>query len=142
MYTNFVVHEHNAKKAGLHHDLRIEIDGVLQSFVVPKLVSETERRLAIKVDDHALSYFNFEGTIPDDSYGAGTVKIYDTGECKVVLNKGSYFIEFFGLKLTGTWDLRLFDERNRKYLLIKQSKLAYETYKKKMREARRSLLYV
>ena len=132
MHTRFVVHEHNAKKAGLHHDLRIEIDGVLQSFVVPKLVSDTERRLAIKVDDHALSYFDFQGTIPEGSYGAGTVKIYDTGECKVVLNKGSYFIEFFGLRLTHTWVLRLFDANNRKYLLIKQSEKEYVAYKKNM----------
>lgn len=117
MYTRFVVHEHNAKKAGLHHDLRIEIDGVLQSFVVPKLVSDTERRLAIKVDDHPVSYFNFEGTIPEGSYGAGSVRIYDTGECKVTLNRQSYVIEFFGSIVCGKWNLRLIDAKMRKYIL-------------------------
>jgi len=120
MYTRFVVHEHHAKKAGLHHDLRLELDGVLVSFVVPKLISDIDRRLAIKVEDHPVSYFNFQGVIPEGCYGAGTVKIYDTGECRVLQEKSSYSIEFFGLKVTGRWSLRVFTNDDKKYLLIKQ----------------------
>ena len=79
----FVVQEHRARTR--HYDFRIEWDGVLKSWALPKGFPETpgERRLAIAVEDHPLSWGSFEGTIPDGHHGAGTVKIWDRGACHV-----------------------------------------------------------
>ena len=76
----FVVHDHSSRTR--HHDVRLEHDGVLASWAVPKGLPDRpgERRLAIATPDHALEYIDFEGTIPEGAYGAGEVRVHDRGE--------------------------------------------------------------
>lgn len=102
----FVVHEHNASH--LHYDLRLEIGGVLRSWAVPKEPPEKEgiKRLAIQVEDHPLEYADFEGTIPEGMYGAGTVRIWDSGEFLIEKEKDKELLfELKGRKLIGKYAL-------------------------------------
>lgn len=120
----FVIQHHIARKD--HYDLRLEYNGVYVSFAVPKGLSfdTKEKRLAIKVEDHPLSYGNFEGTIPKGEYGAGTVMLFDKGywkpykEGKVDFKKGPVKFTLEGKRLKGSWALIKFKEDN--WLLIKE----------------------
>lgn len=75
----FTIQEHKAKKAGLHYDWRLEKDSVAKSFVVRKEIKDGDKFLFIPVEDHPVDYMEWEGTIPDGEYGAGTVKVYTKG---------------------------------------------------------------
>lgn len=119
----FVVHEHDASH--LHYDFRLEMDGVLRSWAIPKgpSMNPSEKRLAVQVEDHPLEYMDFEGTIPEGQYGAGTVGIWDRGTY-VLLEKKKDRISFFlkGKKLQGNFILVQFrgSRKGNEWLLIKQ----------------------
>lgn len=105
---SFVVHEHDASK--LHWDLRLEMDGVLKSWAVPKEppLEAGIRRLAIQVEDHALSYGKFEGVIKE-GYGAGTVEIWDSGTYDIVDHKPDKIVfRMSGRKMHGEYVLLKF----------------------------------
>ncbi len=102
----FVVHEHDATH--LHYDLRLEMGGVLRSWAVPKEppANEGTKRLAIQTEDHPIEYADFEGTIPEGMYGAGTVRIWDKGEFILESGKDNELLfELKGRKLTGRYAL-------------------------------------
>ena len=115
----FVVHKHQARH--LHYDLRLEMEGVLKSWAVPKGVPvETGvRRLAVQVEDHPIEYIDFAGRIPEGEYGAGTVEVWDKGNFELD-KKAPDLLEFTlkGEKLSGDYVLIRTDGNN--WLLIKR----------------------
>lgn len=118
---SFVVQEHHARR--LHYDLRLEKDGVLKSWAVPKGPPEIsgDRRLAVQVEDHPLDYGKFEGTIPEGQYGAGTVKIWDRGYYEPIKwedNKIEFIVS--GEKMKGRYVLVKFKKAGEtNWLLLK-----------------------
>ena len=103
----FVVQRHDARR--LHYDFRLERDGVLASWAVPKGVplEPGEQHLAVHVEDHPLEYGSFEGEIPQGNYGAGTVEIWDRGTYELLEEKrdGGLTVRLHGKRLEGTWAL-------------------------------------
>jgi bifunctional non-homologous end joining protein LigD len=120
----FVIQKHRASR--LHYDFRLEHDGVMLSWAVPKgpSLDPTIKRLAMETEDHPIEYNRFEGVIPEGEYGAGTVMIWDQGSWKPevedvdrALAKGDLKFTLRGKKLTGSWVL--VRTRPRQWLLIK-----------------------
>ena len=117
--SRFVVHRHQARH--LHYDFRLEMEGVLKSWAVPKgmPLAPGVRRLAVQVEDHPVDYIDFAGQIPEGQYGAGTVEIWDKGEFELS-KKTPDRLEFTltGDKLSGGYVLIHTDGKN--WLLIKR----------------------
>jgi DNA ligase D-like protein (predicted 3'-phosphoesterase) len=125
----YVLHLHDARSK--HADLRLEIDGVLASWAVPKMPSydPSEARLAIRTKDHAMSAADVEGVIPEGSYGAGTILIWDRGTYRNLrartdhlgmpeaLQDGLLEVFLEGERLRGGWALKRTDDE--RWLLIK-----------------------
>ncbi|UGV41667.1 3'-phosphoesterase [Methanococcoides orientis] len=102
----FVIQKHHARN--LHYDLRLEMDGVLKSWAIPKEppIVEGVKRLAIQTNDHAIEYADFEGTIPEGSYGAGKVEIWDHGRFEpVVVKEKEIVFRLSGEKMKGKFVL-------------------------------------
>ncbi|MDH4139190.1 MAG: DNA ligase D [Coriobacteriia bacterium] len=107
----YVIQKHAARR--LHYDLRLELGGVLLSWAVPKgpSLDPSQRRLAVRVEDHPVEYGSFEGVIPEGEYGAGTVMVWDRGTWQPVfdpvegLDKGHLKFDLSGEKLVGRWAL-------------------------------------
>ena len=118
----FVVQRHQATH--LHYDFRLEMDNVLKSWAVPKEPPSQHgiRRLAVEVEDHPLSYIDFEGVIPEGMYGAGKVEIWDKGTY-ILKHRSENKIEFtlHGEKMSGDYVLIRF-KGDKNWLLIKKSK--------------------
>ncbi len=122
----FVVHMHAARR--LHWDLRLEMDGVLRSWAVPKGPSpnRADKRLAVHVEDHPLEYGDFEGLIPEGNYGAGAVIVWDRGRWVPLedpvegMKKGKLLFELRGYKLRGKWTLVKLKKGEKEWLLIKE----------------------
>jgi bifunctional non-homologous end joining protein LigD len=122
----FVVHQHAARN--LHWDLRLELDGVLLSFAVPRGPSPdpADKRLAVQTEDHPIEYADFEGVIPAGNYGAGSMIVWDKGkwiphgDTRAGLEKGKLLFELQGYKLKGMWTLVKLKKGEKEWLLIKE----------------------
>ncbi|MEM2875552.1 MAG: DNA polymerase ligase N-terminal domain-containing protein [Candidatus Bathyarchaeia archaeon] len=102
----YVVHEHHARH--LHYELRLEMDGVLKSWAVPKTppTEKGVKRLAVQVEDHPIDYAEFEGTIPEGNYGAGIVKVWDRGSYVMKeIEENKIVFQINGQKLKGEYCL-------------------------------------
>ncbi|TXT65458.1 MAG: DNA ligase D, 3'-phosphoesterase domain protein [Promethearchaeota archaeon] len=128
----FVVQKHNA--SNLHYDFRIELNGVLKSWAVPKgpSLNPSQRRLAVETEDHPIDYAEFEGVIPEDEYGGGYVIVWDLGTFKNITKKddkeislnqayddGHITILLNGTRLKGEFAL-IKTKREDQWLLIKK----------------------
>ena len=125
----FVIQQHRAR--AMHWDFRLEIDGVLRSWAVPRgpSVRVEEKRLAVHVEDHPLEYASFEGVIPTGNYGAGAVIVWDHGSFRSFkpeplaeqYARGKLELEMFGMKLGGRWTLVRSSRGGKDWLLLKKN---------------------
>lgn len=128
----FVIQKHDA--SSLHYDFRLEVDGVLKSWAVPKGPSTDPRdkQLAIATEDHPLDYADFEGVIPEGEYGGGTVLIWDRGTYENITEKddglrpmaealmaGHALVRLDGEKISGGYALQRIDDDKDQWLLVK-----------------------
>jgi len=131
----FVIQKHDAQN--LHYDFRLSIDGVLKSWAVPRGLSTeaNEKRLAIRTEDHPVDYADFEGVIPEDEYGGGTVMVWDKGEydsikngdksMKEALEDGALKFELKGEKIKGGYAMARTqqgdddDDQNEQWVIFK-----------------------
>ncbi len=131
-HPRFVVHEHHARQ--LHWDFRLEMGGFLKSWAVPKgpSLNPSDKRLAVRVEDHDLNYIDFEGVIPEGDYGAGIVAIWDLGTYSLLekqdplkaLEKGKLVFNMQGKRLKGGFSLVQMKGKDPKnWLLIKKKDL-------------------
>lgn len=149
----FVIQEHHARR--LHYDVRLELEGVLKSWAVPKgpSMDPADRRLAVQTEDHPLSYATFHGTIPKGEYGGGEMFIWDSGTWEpededpiAALKKGRLEFTLFGKKVSGKWLLirtkyRESESKNN-WLLIKrhdEEKVVDKPLKKTTKKISKSL---
>src|SRR5688500_16882387 len=122
----FVIQKHAARR--LHYDLRLELNGVLVSWAVPKgpSLDPDDKRLAMHVEDHPVEYADFEGVIPKDSYGAGPSIVWDRGywvnieDPKHGIDKGKLLFDLHGHKLKGRFTLVKTKRAKNEWLLIKK----------------------
>lgn len=122
----FVIHEHHATR--LHFDLRLEIGGTGKSWAVPKgpSMDPDNKRLAVAVPDHNLSYFSFEGQLAEGTYGAGEVRIWDSGDFEtaadpqIQYDSGKIVFTFLGRKVRGEFILTKMSNQEKNWLLIKR----------------------
>jgi DNA ligase D-like protein (predicted 3'-phosphoesterase) len=121
----YVIQEHHASR--LHYDLRLEMDGALKSWALPKepVNKPAIKRLAIAVEDHELGYETFEGVIPDGVYGAGKVTIWDRGRYDLEkMTEKEILLSIDGNKLNGYFALvKIPDKKNDKWLFFKRAHL-------------------
>src|SRR5438094_6730885 len=127
--SHFVIQKHDASR--LHYDFRLEMDGVLKSWAVPKGLpwKQGEKHLAVEVEDHPIEYATFEGVIPEGNYGAGTVMVWDSGAYYVYgeqplksLREGKLHLVLAGEKAKGEWTLvriRGRDDEKNQWLILK-----------------------
>ena len=145
----FVVQKHRARR--LHYDLRLEMEGVLKSWAVPKgpSLSPDEKRLAIHVEDHPLQYLDFEGVIPSGEYGAGQVIVWDSGTYECVgseidplkaLRKGAIELHLRGTKLKGLWLLARIQREENHWLLFKRQDAHADPQRDLLQEQPQSVL--
>ncbi len=125
----FVVQKHAARR--LHYDLRLEMEGVLRSWAIPRgpSLDPSEKRLAVHTEDHPLEYLHFEGVIPAGEYGAGNMIVWDRGSYQCVgkeihpvraWHQGMLDLQLFGEKLQGYWILVKIKDSPTDWLLIKK----------------------
>ncbi|QOJ79049.1 3'-phosphoesterase [Infirmifilum lucidum] len=108
----FVVHEHDARRAGLHYDLRLEMGGVLKDWAFRKQppLEIGVKRYGVQQEDHDLMWLDFEGEIKE-GYGAGTMRVWDRGEYEILESTGDKLVlRFYGSRLKGTYVLLRFKE--------------------------------
>lgn len=147
----FVIQKHDASR--LHYDFRLEIDGVLKSWAVPKgpSIDPSVKRLAVPTEDHPMEFADFEGVIPEDEYGAGTVLVWDSGTFELLrdqegtaverLERGRLNFRLNGHKLRGGFALvRTGGGENAQWLLIKMKGEGADRRRKPLKQQPGSVL--